>query len=140
MPKPYYFFYILLFVSNIITGCSKSLSINNTQEKEERLNISMNPDPGNLVIAAFSDVYNYELIFNSAPPKNGVKVQINVTDYLLKKNIFSQFLETNTTGIKNINLEIKNLNPGILYLVNTIVTSSSDTSNKAYLSFQIARK
>jgi hypothetical protein len=80
------------------------------------------------------------LLINSIPPKKGVSIDINVSNFLNKKIVFSQLSQTNSNDIRNFNLEIKNLDLGILYVVKTTVTSLSDSTNKAYSTFQISRK
>jgi|688.fasta_scaffold110854_2 hypothetical protein len=133
-------FYIIL-ISACVSSCKKAISIQKQQETvEERLNVTINPDPGSLIAVALSESFSYQLLINSIPPKKGVSIDINVSNFLNKKIVFSQLSQTNSNDIRNFNLEIKNLDLGILYVVKTTVTSLSDSTNKAYSTFQISRK
>jgi len=55
-------FYIIL-ISTCITSCKKAISIQNQQENiEERLNVTINPDPGSSVAVALSESFSYQLL------------------------------------------------------------------------------
>lgn len=130
---------ILYFLSLIVFlySCGKKEAI---EPPEEDLKISTNPVFGNEIAAALSNSFNYKLLLNSKPPKNGVKIDISVKNDLTNNITFTQSTQTSSNTISTIDLQIDNLVPGNLYTVSTEVTSLSKTTNKTQIVFKVARK
>jgi hypothetical protein len=131
---------LLVFLLTIGAACKKSAPPAPTEKPEETLSISITPNPGTSTASALSANYLYKLILNSVPPKNGVKLDVTVTNDLTSVIEYSQSSQTNTNTISSVDLQLTNLNPGILYSVKTEVSSLSTPGNKTSISFKVARK
>lgn len=108
---------------------------------EANLQVSLNPDPGSGGVAsALSANYSFKLVINSAPPANGVKIDITGTKDIDNSVQFSQTSQTSSSSVTSVDLNLSNLVQGILYNVKIDVTSQSLSTNKASVSFKIARK
>lgn len=132
----------ILFCS---AGCSKSSGGSgggggNNTPAEQNLSIALSPDPGTTVVAALSDTYAFKLLVNSTPPTAGVKIDITGTKETDNSVQFSQTLQTANNTIKSVDLSLQNLAPGILYVVRVDVTSQTTSTNKASITFRVARK
>ena len=129
---------LFLLVIPLLLGpaCKK----NNAEPPEANLAVSLNPDPGNSVVPALSDSYGFKLIISSIPPKNGVSINISVTKDLDNSSVSSQVTETSSSSITSVDLQVNSLQLGLLYLVKLDITSKTTPTNKASLSFKVARK
>lgn len=129
---------LFLLVIPLLLGpaCKK----NNAEPPEANLAVSLNPDPGNSVVPALSDSYGFKLIISSIPPKNGVSINISVTKDLDNSSVSSQVTETSSSSITSVDLQVNSLQLGVLYQVKLDITSKTTPTNKASLSFKVARK
>ena len=134
---------ILLFLLVVLMiSCSKGDGGGgggNTPSQEASLALGMNPDPGNAIVPALSDSYAFKLLITSSPPKNGVKIDIAGTKDSDNSVAFSQTSQTNS-NIASIDQQLTGLATGVLYNVKITVTSLTNSSNTASISFKIARK
>ena len=133
---------ILLIVLGIIffsvSSCSKGGG--NPEPAEQNLSISINPDPGSSVAPALSGTYAFKLLINSTPPKNGVKIDITGTKESDNSIQFSQTSQTSSNTVTSVDLSLQSLVSGVLYVIKIDVTSLTTASNKASLTFRMARK
>jgi hypothetical protein len=121
-------------------SCGKSGGGGNTEPPEQNLSISINPDPSGSVAPALSGTYAFKLIINSTPPKNGVKIDITATKESDNSVQFSQTSQTTNNATTNVDLSLQNLVLGLLYVIKVDVTSLTTPTNKASLTFKVARK
>ena len=137
MRKIFYIIYLLLFITTTSATCAKNPP---EEPAEEDLKISTNPTIGNETTASLSNTFNFKLIINSKPPKSGVKIDISVKNDLDNSISFTQSIQTSSSSINTIDLQVGNLIPGNLYTTTTEVTSLSKPTNKTQLIFKVARK
>lgn len=130
----------LLFLLAILLLLGPACKKNNAEPPEANLAVSLNPDPGNSVVPVLSDSYGFKLIISSIPPKNGVSINISVTKDLDNSSVSSQVTETSSSSITSVDLQVNSLQLGILYQVKLDITSKNTPTNKASLSFKVARK
>jgi hypothetical protein len=125
-----------------LAGCGKGGGSGggNPAPTEQNLSISLNPDPGTSVASALSDTYSFKLLINSTPPQAGVKIDITGTRESDNVQQFSQTSQTSNSTVKSVDLSVQNLAPGILYVIKIDVTSLTTSTNKASLTFKVARK
>lgn len=109
-------------------------------DQEQNLVIALNPDPGSSVVTALSASYAFQLLINSTPPKNGVKIDLTVTRESDNSVVSNQASQTTGATIKTVDLGIQNLQQGILYVVRVEVTSQTNAGNKATITFKVAKK
>jgi hypothetical protein len=126
-----------LTLSLLIVSCGKKEAV---EPPEEDLKISTIPAIGNDIAGALSNTFNFKLVINSKPPKNGVKIDISVKNDLDNSVSYTQSTQTSTNTISTIDLQIDNLVPGNLYTATTEVTSLSKPTNKTQIVFKVARK
>jgi hypothetical protein len=107
---------------------------------EQNLSIALNPDPGTGIVTALSSSYAFKLLINSTPPAAGVKIDITGTKESDGSVQFSQTSQTSSSSITSVDLSLNGLVQGIVYVVKIDVTSLSTSTNKASISFKIARK
>lgn len=122
-----------------VSSCSKGGG-GNTEPPEQNLSIAINPDPGSSVAPALSGTYAFKLLINSTPPKNGVKIDITGTKESDNSAQFSQTSQTSNNTVTSVDLSLQNLTPGLLYVIKVDVTSLTTATNKASLTFRVARK
>lgn len=120
------------------SACKKSSTP--IEAPEESLSISITPDPGSGTAAALSSDYTYQLTIKSTPPKKGVKIDVSAVNQLTSATEYTQTTQTNSSSITNVDLQVTNLKPGILYSIQTEVTSLSTSGNKASKTFKVSRK
>lgn len=133
---------ILFFLTIVsMVSCSKGDGGGggNTPPQEATLAIAMNPDPGNAIVPALSDTYAFKLMITSSPPKNGVRIDISGTKDPDNSVAFSQTSQTSGNAA-SIDQQLTGLAAGVLYNVKITVTSLTNASNMAAISFKIARK
>jgi hypothetical protein len=118
-------------------GCGKKEA---PEPPEEDLKLSTNPAIAADIAGALSNTFNYKLLINSKPPKNGVKIDISVKNDIDNSISFTQSTQTSSNTVSSIDLQIGNLVPGNLYTATTEVTSLNKSTNKTQIVFKIARK
>ena len=107
---------------------------------EASLVIAISPDPGTSVVPALSANYPFKLLIVSAPPANGVKVDITGTRDSDNTTQFTQTSQTSSNSINSVDLQLNNLVAGVLYSVKVDVTSLTTPTNKTSVTFKVARK
>lgn len=107
---------------------------------EAKLVIALNPDPGAGIVPVLSDNYPFKLLINSVPPANGVKIEISATRETDNVVQISQASQTNNSTINSVDLQLNSLVAGIVYVVKLTVSSQSNASNTASITFRVARK
>lgn len=128
---------LTLVVLGGIHSCKKKAVV---EPPEETLRISSTPIFGADIIGALSSSYSFKLLITSKPPKNGVKVDISVKNDLDNSVIFTQSTQTSSSATSSIDLQLANLVAGNLYTATVDVTSLTTSTNKAQLTFKVARK
>lgn len=118
-------------------SCKKKAEV---EPPEETLRLSSTPIFGADVIGALSSSYSFKLLVTSKPPKNGVKVDITVKNDSDNSVIFTQSSQTSSNTTSSIDVQLSNLVAGNLYTATIDVTSLTTSTNKAQLTFKVARK
>lgn len=131
--------YSLLLALFVFTGisCKKSTP---AEPPEANLMIALNPDPGTTVVPALGATYAFKLLINSTPPKNGVKIDITGTKESDNSTLFTQTSQTSSNTVNSVDLQLSSLVQGIQYIIKVDVTSLTTSTNKASITFRIARK
>jgi len=131
-----------LFLIIGFTNCSKGDSGGGgtPPPTEQNLLIAISPDLGTSIVAALSSSYAFKLLINSTPPNAGVKIDLTTLKESDNSLQFSQSVQTSNNSIKSVDLILQNLVVGTLYLIKLDVTSLTTPSNKASVTFKIARK
>lgn len=128
---------ILFFVFTSACGKKGGAGGGTNEPKEENLQVSLDPNPGSAVAASLNASYDFKLLVNSKMPAAGVKIDITCTKDADNSSVSSQSL---TSSSASTSILVNNLQPGILCTVKIAVTSLSLSTNKASLSFKVARK
>lgn len=131
---------ILLCAFALLLGMNSCKKKAVVEPPEETLRLSSTPIFGSDIIGALSSNYSFKLLITSKPPKNGVKVDISVKNDLDNSVIFSQSTQTSSNATSSIDLQLSNLVMGNLYTATIDVTSLTTSTNKAQLTFKVARK
>ena len=134
---------ILYIIILVFIGCSKGGGNGGggtTPPAEQNLLIAISPDPGTAVVSALSGSYPFKLLINSTPPTAGVKIDITGTKESDNSIQYSQTSQTSNNTVTSVDLSLQNLVAGVLYVVKVDVTSLTTFSNKASITFKIARK
>ena len=131
----------VVFIICTLIICSISCSKGGSDEPSEaNLSISVSPDPGTSIVPALSANYAFKLVINSTPPKNGVRIDITQIKDSDNSIQLTQTSQTSSSTIKSVDMQLNSLVPGILYRINVDVVSLTTSTNKANLTFKIARK
>lgn len=131
---------MLLCATALILGMNSCKKKAVVEPAEETLKISSTPIFGSDIVGALSGSYSFKLLITSKPPKNGVKVDISVKNDLDNSVIFTQSTQTSSSATTSVDLQLSNLVAGNLYTVTVDVTSLTTSTNKAQLTFKVARK
>jgi hypothetical protein len=131
---------ILFCAFVLLSGVNSCKKKSEVEPPEETLRISSTPIFGTDIIGALSSNYSFKLLITSKPPKNGVKVDISVKNDLDNSVIFTQSTQTSSNATSSIDLQLSNLVAGNLYTATLDVTSLTTSTNKAQLTFKVARK
>lgn len=131
---------MLLCATALILGMNSCKKKAVVEPAEETLKISSTPIFGSDIVGALSGSYSFKLLITSKPPKNGVKVDISVKNDLDNSVIFTQSTQTSSSATTSVDLQLSNLVAGNLYTATVDVTSLTTSTNKAQLTFKVARK
>ncbi len=128
----------LMLVFFVIISSTSSCVIKNADTpKEEQLVFTINPDPGNAIIAALSRIYDFNINITSAMPPRGVYVTVKAIQELNNEIAYNY---TGIASTSNYTTDVDVLKQGVVYYVVVEVVSIQTSSNYATKTFRIARK
>jgi hypothetical protein len=121
-----------------MTSCSKkSTDPTPPPDTEQKIVITLDPDPGASSAVSMSANYSFKVKITSKLPTGGV-----LLEYTTKKDSDNTILDSKqvNSSINNIDVTTGSLESGTLYIVTVTVKSKSQSSNTATKTFKVARK
>lgn len=136
MTKRAFFQIFLLSVSLLMIRCGKS-STPPPDAPEATLALKIDPTPANGITPSLSASYAFTAVITSTLPKNGVDLEFETTEELSGTSVDKKQSRLTASSMQ---LNTINLTTGLVYVVKVTVTSVTKPSNKASVSFRVARK
>jgi|GEM_PF-2804313 len=132
--KSFFKFVLAIFLAAIFTGCAADLG---EVSGDQKLIISVDPDPGNSLVRAMGTTYNFNVVLQSRVPANGTDFSVVYRQDLDNAVVFSQNYST-TSSI--LNVSITNMPFNEIGTVTIVATSKSNPANTDTKSFKLVRK